>query len=281
MITYIYSYIRILLDKLRLEFIPPSYFQIGYSFSSFERDLSNFIFIENPHNGYYADPFISKHNGNLYIFCEFFDNLSRKGHITVFMINADQTITNLGACLKEDTHLSFPYVIQVGSENFLIPESKAKNEIALYKCVEWPLKWKQQGVILDNISAVDSIVFYFNNLWWLFTTKSPLKGLKAQSELHLYFSDSLNGSEWKPHPLNPVVINSYYGRNSGFISDGTEFFRCSQANKKGVYGSELNFHKIIKLTINEYQEVLIDDFSMPGCHSFDSKFGLTVVDRRT
>jgi hypothetical protein len=281
MISYIYSYVRIFIDKLRSKFIRSRDFQVGYSFNSFERNLSNFVFIKNPDNGYYADPFISEHNGNYYIFCEFFDNSNKKGHINVFVVNTDQTIVNLGACLKEDTHLSFPYIIRVGSNNFLIPESKAKNAIALYKCVEWPLKWEQQGIIIDNVSAVDSLVFYSSNLWWLFTTKSPLEGLKAQSELHLYYSDSLNGSEWSPHPLNPVVIDSYYGRNAGLVNDGTELIRCSQANKKGLYGSEVNFHKIIKLTINEYQEVLIDDFKMPGCHSFDSKFGLTVVDRRT
>ena len=41
------------------------------------------------------------------------------------------------------------------SELYIMPESSSNNTIDLYKCIDFPYKWKKKTLI-DNILAVDS-----------------------------------------------------------------------------------------------------------------------------
>ena len=69
----------------------------------------------------------------------------------------------------------------------MVPETKEKNEIRLYKCEHFPLKWKYEKTILKSINATDSIIFKFNDYWWLITTYSNC-GRFNESELHVFYS---------------------------------------------------------------------------------------------
>jgi hypothetical protein len=281
MIYSLYCYIVIVIKKLKLILsIFENQFHIGYAYGIGERNLNKFRYIRNPKNGYYADPFIAKYRGELFIFCEFYNYESNKGRIDVFKLDSNQCAIYVGCCIEEEFHLSFPFIVQIENEHYLIPETKSLNSVNLYKCISWPLIWVKQTELIKSGSYVDSIVLYYGNKWWLFTTKSCLPGLNSQSELYLYYSESLSTSHWKPHKLNPILIDNYYGRNSGYFFDGENIFRCSQAHKKGLYGSEINFHKIIKLSEDFYYEEKNDQLLISNCHTYDSKFGLTVVDSR-
>ena len=50
------------------------------------------------------------------------------------------------------------------------PETRDANEIRIYKCKEFPLKWEYEKTIFKNIKATDPMIFNFNNFWWLITT---------------------------------------------------------------------------------------------------------------
>jgi hypothetical protein len=280
MLLYLFSYLRIFRKKLLLKFISPDKFHIGYSFEWSKTGLTKFIYISNPTNGYYADPFVIFVNSEYFIFCEFYDYELKKGRIDVFKLDSQETAIHLGTCIDEKFHLSFPFIFQVENELFIVPESKSQNEIILYKCTKWPLRWERFVVLIPNIQAVDNLIFYHEKQWWILSTKSITGDLNCQSELYLYYSTDLFSSNWTPHKNNPIIVNSYFGRNAGLYFDGEFLFRCSQAHKKGLYGSEVNFHKILKINNNDYIEVLVPEMCIPNCHTFDSKFGLTVIDKR-
>jgi len=280
MLIYFFSYLRILRKKLVSKFISPREFHIGYSFEWSKTGSTKFSYIPNPKNGYYADPFVTFVNSEYYIFCEFYDYDLKKGRIDVFKLDSQELPIYLGTCIDEKFHLSFPFILQVENELFIIPESRSQNEIILYRCNKWPLGWERFVVLIPDIQAVDNLIFYHKKLWWILSTKSVTGDLNCQSELYLYYSMDLFSSNWTSHGNNPIIVNSYFGRNAGLYFDGEFLFRCSQAHRKGVYGSEVNFHKILKINNNEYIEVLVPEMSIYNCHTFDSKFGLTVIDKR-
>ena len=280
MLIYIHSYFKVFLNKIKSRLGSVRDFHVGYSFQWSKTVTTNFCYIPNPKNGYYADPFVTFVNKEYYLFCEFYDYDLKKGRIDVFKFDAQKSPIYLGTCIDERFHLSFPFIFQVEDEIFIMPETKSQNEIVLYRCKKWPLNWERFYVLIPNIQAVDNLIFYHGKYWWILSTSSITGDLNCQSELYLYFSKDLLSTNWSPHINNPIIINSYFGRNAGLYFDGEFLFRCSQAHKNGVYGSDVNFHKILKLDTNSYVEELVPEMKITNCHTFDSKFGLTVIDTR-
>ena len=150
----------------------------------------------------------------------------------------------------------------------------------MYKNIIWPNQWQQVAIVLDGISAVDSVIFQHNEVWWVLTTFDSAGTNMAQSELHVYFSHELESNNWEKHPKNPVIIDSHTGRNAGFFMDGDRLIRCSQSMKDGQYGSKLNFHEITKLTKFDYLENNLDLDNFSKSHSYDTKYNITVLDTR-
>ena len=69
----------------------------------------------------------------------------------------------------------------------MVPETKAKGEIRLYECEDFPLKWKFKKTIFSSINATDTMIFEHNGLWWMLTTFSNC-GKFNDSELHVFYS---------------------------------------------------------------------------------------------
>src|SRR5581483_6313837 len=110
--------------------------------------------IENEPGHYLADPFAITRGGNTYCFVEDYDIARQRGRITVYGI-VDGQATYIGAALQEDFHLSYPYLFHYDGELYMCPESSAVREIRVYKCVEFPLRWKLESTIMKGVSAAD------------------------------------------------------------------------------------------------------------------------------
>ena len=85
----------------------------------------------------FADPFLISHNDELFIFMET-QSIGENGKIKAYKTKDLKSFEDLGIILKEDYHLSYPYVFKNKSEFFLIPESQKANEINLYKFKNFP-----------------------------------------------------------------------------------------------------------------------------------------------
>ena len=46
----------------------------------------------------------------------------------------------------------------------MCPETSEKNEIRIYECVKFPIKWKYSRTLIKNIYAVDTILFQKNSM---------------------------------------------------------------------------------------------------------------------
>lgn len=240
--------------------------------------------IENPADGYFADPFLIEYENNTYCFMENFNYKTQKGSIAACILK-DNSYKILGNILEENFHLSFPYLFKFNSKIYMIPESCGNRDIRIYECKSFPDKWSLKTVIFNDIKAVDSMIFPFDGKWWLFTNVNPNNTSDRCSELLIFYSDDPINGIWSAHELNPVIVNSSNGRNGGLLKHNGNLFRVSQKQGYGEYGVGFEINKIIALDKNIYLEQVIQDQNEPifsemiNSHHLHSNNKYSVLDR--
>ena len=152
--------------------------------------------------------------------------------------------------MKDKHHFSYPFIIKEGKDFYCIPEESEKNEINIYKAVEFPSKWEYMKTLMHNFPGLDSSFIFFNNLWWMFTSNLTTG---KHDKLYIFYSDSLHG-EWYPHKKNPVKIDISNSRSAGspFIHEGNLYRPAQDYSRKLQW--RININKITKLTQDEFEE---------------------------
>jgi len=249
---------------------------VAYQFTS---DWKNPVFkrskiIDNPKNRFLADPFVIKLDNRRIIFVEDYSFKTKKGKISAYDIKPEGH-QEIGKVLEEKFHLSYPFLIKSNQNLFMVPETHEANDIRMYKCTDFPLKWKLHKILIKNIRAVDNNIIKYNNKYWLFTNRDSSDVGDFASELHIFYADELDSTSWKSHPKNPVIFDSKKARNGGkIISNDSHLYRVFQKHDFDKYGASLGISKIKILTENEYQEEifmnLLPEFDekILGIHNF-------------
>jgi hypothetical protein len=239
--------------------------------------------IENERGHYLADPFVITRDGKHFCFVEDYDIANKRGKITVYELG-DGHATYLGVALQEEFHLSYPYLFDYHGEIFMCPETSAAREIRVYKCVEFPLRWKLESTLMKGVSAVDSMLFERAGRWWMLTNIDPEGWGDHSLELHVYSATTPLDVHWRPHRGNPFFIDAARTRNGGMVRDGDRLFRVAQGQGFGMYGKRTTVNEIVELTDDRYVErpvcVISPKFRLKifGTHHFHSDGTITVLD---
>lgn len=238
-----------------------------------------------PAGHFYADPFVHNHEGLPYIFFEDYAFADRRGRIAV-AVAREQGFEVLGCALDLPYHLSFPYLFEYEGVLYMVPETCGVRAIQLWRCVDFPLRWELDRTLMQDVSAVDTIMFEHGGKWWMLTNIDRTDNGDHNDELFAFHASSPLSTDWTPHALNPVVRDPSRARNGGLIrteSGGLE--RCAQYQGFGHYGKAMSLNPIVTLTPDSYLEqsgaVRFPDFvegqhsSMHHCHRHG---GFTVFD---
>ncbi len=152
--------------------------------------------------------------------------------------------------LREDFHLSYPYVFEWQNEYYMIPETLGANAACLYKADEFPLRWSRAAKLIDGPSADPSIVRY-NDLWWLFLCPVPYQ----HDTLRLYFAEELTGP-WREHPQSPILKGDKCRARPGgrMLNINDKLIRFAQ-DCVPQYGTRVRAFDILELTTTTYREV--------------------------
>ena len=137
---------------------------------------------------------------------------------------------------------------------------------------------------MKDIFAVDSMIFLYDEIWWLFTNINPDNGTDACSDLSIFSSSNPVSNQWRPHIMNPVIVDSSRARNGGILFDDKNIYRVSQKQKFDMYGGEFMINKIKTLNSEKYSESI--EYSMPpdllidfkAAHHCHSNGKITVFD---
>ncbi len=122
-----------------------------------------------PRGRFWADPFLCTRDGKTFCFVEDFVYKTGKAHITALEIIGTKVVER-GIALSEPFHLSFPYLFEYQGELYMCPEAHESGQIRVYRCNEFPLQWKLEKIIMEGVSAVDTMLFRREGKWWMLTS---------------------------------------------------------------------------------------------------------------
>ncbi|MDD5570052.1 MAG: hypothetical protein PHD97_02745 [Bacteroidales bacterium] len=234
-------------------------------------------------NEFRADGFAYLDNEKLNILFEKYNYKNKKGNISKIEVDENLKFTEDKIILEKPCHLSYPYIFEVDNEFYCIPESAENNQVDLYKIDKQENKINFQKTLLNNIPAIDSTVFRYNNYWWLFCT---IKENASNENLFIFYSDSFDGN-YTEHKNNPVKNDVKSARPAGtpFLYND-KLYRPSQ-DCSDSYGCRIKINEIIKLTTSEFEEKevkTIEPFKNSkfnkGIHTIASVGDYTIIDSK-
>ena len=248
-----------------------------------EIDKTRGVEIPNPEGCFSADPFLISSEIGEFLFVEEFSYAQKKAHIAVYDVSTSIP-KRLGIALNEEFHVSFPYVFRHENNFYMCPETIASRQVRLYKATNFPLDWKLQSVLLDNICAADPLIFFKDGKFWLLANVDPKCSGDSHSMLSVFYSDDLQSKSWLQSELNPVLFDASCARNGGLVCTNDSKLRFGQVQGFNLYGESLRAFEIIKINEVEYKEVEVPlpkpdiGSTFIGMHHLSSIGGKTAVD---
>ncbi|MEX0679271.1 MAG: hypothetical protein WD063_19500 [Pirellulales bacterium] len=243
-----------------------------------------FRLLRPPRGYFYADPFLVRHRDRHFIFFEDFEYASKRGVISWIELDQKGRPSEPRVALVGDCHLSYPCVFEHDAQMYMIPETRSRRRIELWRAERFPDGWTLDRVLIDGINCVDTTWLHYHDRYWLFSGVA-MEGAMSSDELHVYWSDEPFGP-WRPHRQNPVVTSIQGARPAGalFESDG-QLIRTGQDGAK-VYGHQVNFYRVERLDESEYRETPIGTIRpdwLPrnlGTHTYNLDNEYEVIDGR-
>jgi hypothetical protein len=212
-----------------------------------------------PQRSFVADPFVVERDGKRVLFLEDFNYVRDRGVIDALELDADDRVVRRTRALEIGTHLSYPFPLEIDGELYLVPESSAEGEVALYRCVAFPDRWEREAALLPGIDGVDTTVFPHDGRWWALATRYSTGPNVA---LHAFHAPHPRGP-WTPHALNPIVVDVTCARPAGppFVLDGA-LYRSGQDCSR-TYGGAVVLARIDELTPASYRETFVRRVAPP------------------
>ncbi|HEV2750412.1 MAG TPA: hypothetical protein VGV12_07815, partial [Gemmatimonadales bacterium] len=213
-------------------------------------EMGSFQRLIPPMDRFWADPFPIEVGSDHYIFHEELRYATGKGCIVLTVVDNKGGIVGPIPILETDCHLSYPFVFEWDGDFFMMPETAARRQVELYRCVDFPERWKSERVVLRDVKALDPTPACLFGRWWLFAN-TPAYGAGTLDELHLFHADSPLGP-WTPHPDNPIKSDVRSARPAGRIfEDQGQFYRPAQ-DCSTHYGAAVTINRIIQLNPETY-----------------------------
>ena len=220
---------------------------LGWSRSDWWEALRAPRWISPPSGHFYADPFLLSHAGEPWVFFEDYVDSAQKGHIACCPLQRPEEVEPV---LTAPYHLSYPFLIEEGGELFCVPEQQQARRVSLFRCLEFPRRWKEEVVLLPDFPGVDPTLLEWKNRFYLWIGHQERE---PRHQVFLFHSPHLSGP-WELHTSNPVLKYDWTGRNGGTILNYQGRLLRPAQNRTRTYGGGLVLREIIELSPFSYQE---------------------------
>jgi hypothetical protein len=247
-------------------------------------DLNGYKRVIPPKDRDWADPFAIEKNGRYFVFFEELPYAAGKAHISMVEVKRDGSHSAPVRVLERDCHLSYPFLIEQGGELYMIPESARSQSLDVYRCVDFPRRWKLEKTLLEGVRLVDATFHRSADRWWMFANAAANGSWVFDEELHLFHAEELLGP-WRAHARNPVKFDARCSRPAGHLFRcGGGLYRPSQICVPR-YGAGLAIHRVTRLTPEAYVERQVERIipaaGLLGLHTVNCAGDLTVIDAFT
>ncbi len=250
--------------------------------AAWDGSLEGFTRLVPPRDRFWADPFPVEANGRHYIFFEELPFGAGRAHISVIEIDPLGRASQPVRVLERDYHLSYPFLVEDEGRLYMIPETAQNRTIEIYRCVEFPHKWKLERTLMRDLWAVDATLHRAADRWWMFANVG-FDGSEVNDELHLFSAERLLG-EWRAHRRNPAKSDVRGARPAGrLFSANGELYRPGQVCTP-IYGAGIVLHRVLRLDDGDYVEEKVRSIAprvgdgVLGIHTWNRAGALAVTD---
>jgi hypothetical protein len=208
--------------------------------------------LADPGHRFFADPFPVTWQSRTFVYFEDLDHRVGKGTISAIEFDGRGPVGAVLPVLEEPWHLSYPFLIEDGGELWMIPESSANRDVALYRCIAFPDRWERHTTLLDDLELGDATVTRHDGLYYLFGAVRDGTGGYSDT-LAIYYAERLTGP-WRPHAANPILIDRAEARPAGnmVLRDG-RLWRPVQDCSNG-YGAALALAEVTELSPTAFRQ---------------------------
>jgi len=241
--------------------------------------------IAPPASDFWADPFLIRIKGRLWLIFEALPFASGKGNISAMELTEDGApMSSPQIVLDEPWHLSYPFLFVEDNHTYMIPDASSSRQLYLYRCGDDPLQWEQLAPLISDQCLADATIIRYESRLWMFASHGD-RGASMDDTLHIYVADQLTGP-WKPHSMNPVKIDARSSRPAGnmWISESGSLHRVAQ-DCSTVYGGDTVCTRIVRLSEDEFEEEIVSGWGREFAqmdvpwHTFNQLGELQVIDR--
>jgi hypothetical protein len=242
---------------------------------------ASWTIVPDDNQRFFADPFPFVENGRAYIFCEEYPYATRKAIISVFEV-VDGKPTPARAVLERPYHLSYPFVFRRGANVYMIPETSSAGRIELYRAESFPDRWTFERVLVHDVIASDATLVAWQGRDWLFASIAG-DAASTWDALGLFYADDLL-SEWRPHPLNPVLIDARSARPGGAMVEMNGRLRRIAQDCHAMYGGAIVIADVERLDPEIYAQTVRAVLGPPrqlhgrGAHTLNTAPGIEAID---
>jgi asparagine synthase (glutamine-hydrolysing) len=215
--------------------------------------LQSFRWVDSPAGCQWADPVIWDRDGQSWLFFEELVDPSRVGHICCGRLTAKGELVDVRSVLQQPHHLSFPQLVAVGGDVFMLPESAHGGGVDLYRATRFPDTWVLEKRLLA-FRCVDSSVFQAAGSWWMTTSPQVVPGHTPIT--WLLRADRITGP-WRFQPGGMVASDVRVARGAGSVFTARERLIRPSQDGSVSYGYALILNEILSLNEAPYRERVV------------------------
>jgi hypothetical protein len=205
-----------------------------------------------PPGSFYADPFVIERGGRTYVFFE--EHRRGQGSIAYTELGEELGSQLVRPALTRPYHLSYPYVFEHAGEILMLPETRDRRTVELYRSRAFPEGWELDRVLMRDIDASDATVVEHGGRWWMFVCVTPDPGGAVPWDELFLFSARAPAGPWRPHPRNPVVSDVRRARPAGHPYYSADALIRPAQDCSRAYGWRIVLNRIDVMTEDDYLE---------------------------
>jgi hypothetical protein len=231
---------------------------------------------------FYADPFAFHWQGRPYLFVEDYVQAARKAVISVVPFDDNGIAQKPRVVLEEPHHLSYPQVFERDGAIWMLPEASASGKLTLYRATGFPDRWHAEAVLLEGEISDATLLEHEGGLWLFATTRD---GFGSTSDTLAVFQAPALLGPWRPHALNPILIDRRRARPGGaFHRDAAGCILLPVQDGTLGYGGGLGLSELLTLDgetvrLGEPRPVRAEgDWPYPRIHTLNRSGPLEVID---
>jgi len=246
--------------------------------------LDDFKFLEAPFGHFHADPFVVEHEGQVFLFFEDYNYLTRSASLACAELDSSCNVLQVRTIVQKPYHMSYPHVFVFDGCYYMIPETAAVNRVELYRAVKFPWEWTFEKVLLHEAKLHDATCVASDDKYWILAGGSSTGLPGHHDQLHVFFAPTIFDS-FTPHARNPVKTDLGSARPAGaIVKSGERLIRPAQDCSR-YYGCGLTFMEIEVISESAYSERALA--SLPdswlghgdlGTHTYNASEHFEVID---